>query len=94
MSERNFTKGPWVARECDYKCSALGETFALVLEISDNDSVIALLPRYGHKTQSNGRLITAAPDLYAALKDCLASGEDADYNKVRAVLARVKGITK
>ena len=95
MSETKWTPGPWRINECRYGFS-----------IHSNDTVIVNTEdeegRFGPiHDESSAHLIAAAPDLYAALEQCLALAElkygNTDdiashvFGECRAALAKARG---
>ena len=90
MSEKQetFTPGPWeLVQERDY----------LNLQEKDTNLVIA---QFMGASDEDARLIASAPDMHEVLSELLDTlelskdyGFDDEYEKVRAVLAKVKGET-
>ena len=103
MSESKFTPGPWI--ECSCGCELVwgadGET--TIHHSPDNRETRTAS---GEESQANARLISAAPDLYEALKCVLEDiqnlidddaivniMDDVLYVKARAALAKAEGKT-
>ena len=96
MSEKvTHTPGPWSVEDC-----TPGESTGLRFAINSKDNVIARTTDGWKEAQANARLIAAAPDMHEVLSELLDTlelskdyGFDDEYEKVRAVLAKVKGET-
>lgn len=94
MSEMKFTKGPW-----SYELSDRLSDGSDCLSISDADgSSIAEMMCPADVEEANARLIAAAPDLYAALKDVRdflrSSGYDTRLVDAALALASIEGNAK
>ena len=97
MSETQVTHtpGPWAIEDC-----TPGESTGLRFAINSKDNVIARTTDGWKEAQANARLIAAAPEMHEVLSELLDAleisknyGWDEEYEKVRAVLAKVKGET-
>lgn len=89
-----FTPGPWQIEDC-----TPGESTGLRFEVGTKDSVIARTTDGWKEAHANARLISAAPEMYEAMKAILAVVNDpgpifpgtAIGEKLREVLAKVDG---
>jgi apolipoprotein N-acyltransferase len=98
------TPGPW-SYEGDaltHRCFQIAAPFGGEAGVYTHVATVNNLPhhlligRSPEKAKANARLIAAAPDLYAAAVDCLASAHDADshanaLNALRDALAKAEG---
>ena len=104
MTERKWTKGPWVWDKRHpfnvYSDDATGSI------VSTTDG-FKYAPRHDAEKQANANLIAAAPDLYEALEKCLGSlmsnyhneydgvYSDSDFDNIErpylAALAKARG---
>lgn len=66
MTEATHTPGPWAVRQTVYRIpevhAAIGRIAAIEMDVET--------PQYHDTMEANAKLIAAAPDLLAALKDC------------------------
>jgi len=86
-----FTPGPWVIEDC-----TPGESTGLRFEVGTKDSVIARTTDGWEEARANARLISAAPEMYEALKNLVADWERCigaipHDHEAREVLAKVDG---
>ena len=95
MSEKQETLGPWSIEDC-----TPGESTGLCFAINSENNVIARTTDGWKEAEANARLIAAAPDMLEVLSVLLDTlelskdyGFDDEYEKVRAVLAKVEGET-
>ena len=105
MSEKQVThtQGPWH----NFEQNGMNPNYKGLYEIDANHpsgsrQTIAVTPYKGdaRELDANARLIAAAPDMHEVLSELLDTlelskdyGFDDEYEKVRAVLAKVKGET-
>jgi hypothetical protein len=66
-----YTPGPWA-----YQDTAGSHQFAVYAEATGND--IALVFNRSNESESDARLIAAAPDMYETLQEIAASGKSCD----------------
>ena len=66
MSEVNFTKGEWIAREDE--CSCVGD-FEVVANIEDDGAYDLIAENI--QCETDAQLIAAAPEMYNALEHIL-----------------------
>ena len=97
MNEKQVTHTPglWAIEDC-----TPGESTGLRFAINSENNVIARTTDGWKEAQANARLIAAAPDMHEVLSELLDTlelskdyGFDDEYEKVRVVLAKVKGET-
>jgi hypothetical protein len=101
MADTKFTPGPWhhigeddddfVVYAGDEYVTNVGCHSIAPVAFPDENGVVA----FDVLTQANARLITAAPDLYEALKDCVEALSYTEagprIDAARAALAKVRG---
>lgn len=99
----NDENGKWLAGETEWHADFQGDSIAGVesaVPILSHDGTTVAIAVYENKSfdgddddelKANARLISAAPDLYAACEDLLNHVSIASVERARAALAKAKG---
>lgn len=84
MAQNNFTQGQWIVSGIRYKIRDMSSDFPIQTHLvgPDGDPICYVLYNSKHHAEmlANARLISAAPDLLAALKAMLESAEVTDVS--------------
>ena len=89
----NFTKGPWASRKVGGP--AFKNQVLWAIDYNENqEQVVDFVYE-----ESDANLIAAAPEMYAALRDCISvlevlGGNGNVYKNAKATLAKARGETK
>lgn len=93
MAEKKFTKGDWRIEECsggfELKCGVVGWLFKLYDGRQEDESDQDFL----ESQDANAHLISAAPEMYAALEHCATMPELTEGHRgaLQTILAKARG---